>query len=636
MNEPVALDRRAAARRLATLAAATLVRPTALGAPAARTLRCESVSALRRATGSDGTRADVAAHAADVAGGGGTFVWDPATTAPDDDGLIIRPDVVGPGSPGRWVRRLAGEDLDLRMFGAKGDGVSDDRGPLQRAVEALLARGGGRLIVPRPAVFYSLRGGCHWRLTSAGVAVEMLGEGRPEFRYTGPSPRAYTILLRFDGPGQATSAAGTSLTLRGLRIAATPAVEQWGAGAPMPIYGLRVHAERVLVQDCTFRDLFGQGLQVGYYERADVQRTTFERVGGIGVDVARDVFGDAISFLAARSGAAVAAVEACRIEGYEVRATPTAGRRGEWLPSRHRLSRAGIVVEDRARGVLRVTGCTIRGYHRGVHVEQVVLATGRPFVSSFRVEVAQTTFDQYTTGVWVVPHVRSVEVSDCTFRRELLQGDLQTRLYGAGGPVQLYNPPGRLRVAAPVERFRLVRCRFELSSGDTVVQRWYAGAGTFDACAVVLTRGTRWTLLGADGVRFEGGSVTADGNGYFEIAEGPSAQTSVTFAGTAFDRPANDGRPVLRVHEADVVLDGARVAGGRVVATNDAPPTRRTARLTARRGVVFDPRGAPIGDSPVHLFNGAVGESTGTIVVGDLPVSIHRTMREVSTVRRRR
>lgn len=59
--------------------------------------------------------------------GGGTFVWDADSTAPDDGGVTIA--IVGV-SAGRWVRLLDGF-VTPEMFGAVGDGVGDDTSALR-------------------------------------------------------------------------------------------------------------------------------------------------------------------------------------------------------------------------------------------------------------------------------------------------------------------------------------------------------------------------------------------------------------------------------------------------------------------------------------------------------------------------
>jgi len=58
--------------------------------------------------------------------GGGEFYWSSTATNTDNSGIIIRPDSVSASSPGRWLRILTSGKINLRWFGAKGDGVTLD------------------------------------------------------------------------------------------------------------------------------------------------------------------------------------------------------------------------------------------------------------------------------------------------------------------------------------------------------------------------------------------------------------------------------------------------------------------------------------------------------------------------------
>ena len=78
-------------------------------------------------------------------GGGGCFRWDTAA-AVDDGGTILNSGGLGTSSAG-W-RRIYSGPLDVRWFGAKGDGASLDDAAIQAAVNALPATGGAVYIPP--------------------------------------------------------------------------------------------------------------------------------------------------------------------------------------------------------------------------------------------------------------------------------------------------------------------------------------------------------------------------------------------------------------------------------------------------------------------------------------------------------
>lgn len=70
-------------------------------------------------------------------GGGGRFVWDPASTAADDGGLVINP--TGNGGAGRWLRQVEDRYFDVRWWGAKSES-NFDNGPALRAMIAAATR----------------------------------------------------------------------------------------------------------------------------------------------------------------------------------------------------------------------------------------------------------------------------------------------------------------------------------------------------------------------------------------------------------------------------------------------------------------------------------------------------------------
>jgi hypothetical protein len=78
-------------------------------------------------------------------GGEGAFRWESASTLPEDAGLVVasRADP----TQGRWLRAVS-DSVNVRWFGARGDGVTEDSAAIQAALDAVVAAGGGRVVVP--------------------------------------------------------------------------------------------------------------------------------------------------------------------------------------------------------------------------------------------------------------------------------------------------------------------------------------------------------------------------------------------------------------------------------------------------------------------------------------------------------
>jgi len=85
-------------------------------------------------------------------GGDGTFVWVPITTSPlknDDYGIIIRTDPSSPGYIKGYFKRLYSGPINVRWFGAKGDGVTDDTAAVHAARDSSAFANNGTLYFPK-------------------------------------------------------------------------------------------------------------------------------------------------------------------------------------------------------------------------------------------------------------------------------------------------------------------------------------------------------------------------------------------------------------------------------------------------------------------------------------------------------
>lgn len=135
--------------------------------------------------------------------GGGSFVWEPTATDPDNGDTVISP--ASSPSQGRWKRVLGMEGVSLAWTGAKGDGVTDSAAAIRRAAN-LAASLNGRVVVPEPAVAYRVDS-----TVDVPDGARFVGEG---FRYPGKGAgtfrrganvtmfRVLGTSIKVDGSGQ--------------------------------------------------------------------------------------------------------------------------------------------------------------------------------------------------------------------------------------------------------------------------------------------------------------------------------------------------------------------------------------------------------------------------------------------------
>lgn len=120
-------------------------------------------------TKADLEAANVAADADSVyvsgyttAGDGGGALYKRVGSEPSHSGKIQSND-------GAWWE-IAGAELNVRSFGAVGDGSTDDRASIQSAIDAAESMGGGVVLIPHTDTYYRIRLALHAR---SGVTVHV-------------------------------------------------------------------------------------------------------------------------------------------------------------------------------------------------------------------------------------------------------------------------------------------------------------------------------------------------------------------------------------------------------------------------------------------------------------------------------
>lgn len=180
----------------------------------------ESISALKAWSGpTDKTVAFVRGYYAAGDFGGGLYYYDSSSTGTDNGGTIINP-TAAPAT-GRWLRQYDARHYSIKVFGAIGDGSTDDTAAIVAAVAAL--PNGGTLFVPKGA----------YKVTSqidlsAKTSICIEGEGidnTPSLASTKGSSIVGSVtgadILKYVGAGT-----GNSIVIRKLGVANTSATGQ--------------------------------------------------------------------------------------------------------------------------------------------------------------------------------------------------------------------------------------------------------------------------------------------------------------------------------------------------------------------------------------------------------------------------
>ena len=103
-------------------------------------------------------------------GGGGTFQYRALSRAKDDGGVTIAPN----SGAGRWVRQFFSR-VNIRYFGAKGDGSSNDHRAIQNAIDYAQAAG-ATVYIPGGGHFINRLGPSDRALTALGC-LKLEGDG---------------------------------------------------------------------------------------------------------------------------------------------------------------------------------------------------------------------------------------------------------------------------------------------------------------------------------------------------------------------------------------------------------------------------------------------------------------------------
>lgn len=112
-------------------------------------------------------------------GAGGQFYWDPTSDATADGALVL-----GSAPLGRWKRIWDGISVDVRWYGAKFDGVTDDTAAIQAAIDACPK--GGTVVCPRGTAIVNDTIVLKKQINFQGQAPSPITDGFTRLMWNGP------------------------------------------------------------------------------------------------------------------------------------------------------------------------------------------------------------------------------------------------------------------------------------------------------------------------------------------------------------------------------------------------------------------------------------------------------------------
>lgn len=122
---------------------------TVKGSPVRAVSTIAALKALVVTSIPDGFQVHVQSFATSGDGGGGIFAYDSTSAETDNGGTVIAPT----SGSGKWLRVYSGP-LNVKWFGAKGDGATNDKTAFQAAIDATPTD--GSLLVPKTSTYYKI------------------------------------------------------------------------------------------------------------------------------------------------------------------------------------------------------------------------------------------------------------------------------------------------------------------------------------------------------------------------------------------------------------------------------------------------------------------------------------------------
>lgn len=108
-------------------------------------MKINNIAELKTRKGASNANVEVLGYYTSGDGGGGSFYWNNTSTETDNGGTIIQ--VTGV-TTGRW-KRIYDNEVNVKWFGAKGDGIADDTTFIQKCVDYCVLSGDSFIVFPK-------------------------------------------------------------------------------------------------------------------------------------------------------------------------------------------------------------------------------------------------------------------------------------------------------------------------------------------------------------------------------------------------------------------------------------------------------------------------------------------------------
>jgi hypothetical protein len=260
----------------------------------------------------------------------------------------------GTGATARTVESKLRDTVNVRDFGAVGDGSTNDSAAIKAAATAAVAAG-ARLWIPKTSSFYALGSGAVDVTLADGQGLVIESDGA-ELRQTA---NATATIISVNCTSAVTAALGTNtfLVVRGLVIDGRGVPEQWAETnfANLKIVtGIATQAEYVLIENCRLRKIYGYGINSSGAYQSEIRNCSLNEVGGHWYqNDAYDAFGDGIYHSRVKANGNVL-ITHCNIVGYS-----------------SNYSRIGVTLEYSTTYYnATIEHCLIQKYDRAIHIEE--------------------------------------------------------------------------------------------------------------------------------------------------------------------------------------------------------------------------------------------------------------------------